>query len=357
MKKLLTLMLAAALALSLTACGGKSEAAKSVDEQIAAIGEVTLDSEGQISAAEGAVEALAEEDKTQLENLDSLTQARVDYDALVLEAQADEIEAAISAIGTITLESADAISSAESVYSSAPAEVQALVENASAIEEAKAALSNLRVTQVEETISAIGEVTLERADAISEAQTIYDALSSDDKSKVTNADVLEAAAASLKELKQAEAQKLLSNMRVESDEVRGMNFYYSKTQPYYADTRCFVMPYIGQQGDNVWLCAQYHYTEENWIFFEKITFAVDNERYYKYASRSDLIRDNDNGLVWEYINTGDVSESDIEVFWAIANSEKTIVRFEGDEYYYDFTVSAEDKTAIQEVLTAYEALK
>lgn len=357
MKKLLSLTLAAAMTLSLAACGGKSEAAKSVDEQITAIGEVTLDSESKISAAEEAVAALAEEDKKQLDNLDALAQARVDYDALVLEAQADEIEAAISAIGTVTLESGDAISSAESAYSSAPAEVQALVENASAIEEAKVALGGLRAAQAEEMIAAIGEVTLERADAISEAQAVYDALSSEEKGRVTNAGVLEAAAASLKELKQAEAEKLLSNMRVESDEVRGMSFYYSKTHPIYADTRCYVLPYIGRQGDNTWLCAEYLYTEDDWIFFNKITFAVDNERYYKFASRSDLIRDHDNGLVWEYINTGDVSESDIEVFWAIANSEKTVVRFEGDEYYYDFTVSAKDKAAIREVLTAYEALK
>ena len=34
-----------------------------------------------------------------------------------------------------------------------------------------------------------------------------------------------------------------------------------------------------------------------------------------------------------------------------------IVRFEGDEYYSDFTVSQGDKDAIREVLTAYEALQ
>ena len=146
-------------------------------------------------------------------------------------------------------------------------------------------------------------------------------------------------------------------MRMEEDMVRGMRFYYSKAQPIYADDRCFVLPYLGQQGDNTWLCAQYHYTEDDWIFFNKITFAVDDARYYKFANRSDLVRDNDNGYVWEFINTGDVSESEIEIFWAIANSTQTIVRFEGDEYYYDFTVSTEDKDAIREVLTAYEALK
>ena len=46
--------------------------------------------------------------------------------------------------------------------------------------------------------------------------------------------------------------------------------------------------------------------------------------------------------------------TDIEMLKAIANSKETIVRFQGDNYHYDLTVSASDKKAIKEVLTAYE---
>lgn len=47
----------------------------------------------------------------------------------------------------------------------------------------------------------------------------------------------------------------------------------------------------------------------------------------------------------------------IEMLEKIANSKETIVRFQGDQYYYDVTVKSSDKTAISQVLTAYEALK
>ena len=47
-------------------------------------------------------------------------------------------------------------------------------------------------------------------------------------------------------------------------------------------------------------------------------------------------------------------EKDIEMLQAIADSEETIVRFQGDNYHYDLTISASDKKAIQSVLTAYE---
>ena len=356
MKKILLLGLSLALMFSLAACG-KSEAATAVDEQIAAIGEVTLESEAAITEAEEAVDALAAEDREQLENVGQLEQARADYEALVLAAEAAEVEEAIAAIGTVTLDSADAIDAARALYDGSDADVQGAVGNLADLEAAETALSDLRVEEVVGLIDAIGTVTLESAGAVDAAQDAFDALSDADAAKVGNADVLTAAAEQLKTLRQEQAQALLANMRVEKDEVRGLTFYYSKTQPYYADVRCYVLPYIGQDDTHTWLCAQYHYMDyDNWVFWTKITFAVDDERYYKYYNYFDVIRDNDTE-VWEYVNTADVTEDDIEMFWAIANSEKTIVRFEGDEYYSDFTVSQADKDAIREVLTAYEALQ
>ena len=68
-KRLLPLLLAVLLALSLTACG-QSEAAKAADDLIAAIGEVTLDSEGALTDAEAAVAALSDEDRQQLKHAD-----------------------------------------------------------------------------------------------------------------------------------------------------------------------------------------------------------------------------------------------------------------------------------------------
>lgn len=356
MKKILLWVLAGAMMLSLAACG-KSEAAKAVDDQIAAIGEVTLESETAISEAEAAVDALADEDREQLDNVDKLEQARADYEALVLAGKVSEVEDAIAAIGTVTLESADAITSARSLYDGSETDVQSAVSNLGDLEAAEAALSDLRVAETVSLIDAIGTVTLENAAAVDAAQASYDSLSEADAAKVTNADVLTAAADQLKALKQEQAQALLTNMRVEKDEVRGLTFYYSKTQPYYADERCYVLPYIGQDSTHTWLCAQYHYMDyDNWVFWTNLTFAVDDQRYYKYFNYFDVVRDNDTE-VWEYVNTADVTEDDIEMFWAIANSEKTIVRFEGDEYYSDFTVSQADKDAIREVLTAYETLQ
>lgn len=248
MNRILTLMLAVLLALSMTACGGQSEAAKAVDDQIDAIGEVTLDSE-----------------------------------------------------------------------------------------------------------SAIGEVTLDSAAAVEAAQEVYDALSSADQAKVSNAGDLNAAAQKLKELKQQAAESLLAGMSVENDEVRNMSFYYPKGYPQYVDTRCYVLPYIGRDKNSVWLRLMCDYTGGDWVFFEKITFAVDDDRYVKLFSYRDVVRDNQYGNVWEYVDVE--GEEYVDILNQIADSTKTVIRFEGDDHYFDFTVKDSDKQAIRQVLTAYEALK
>ncbi len=50
------------------------------------------------------------------------------------------------------------------------------------------------------------------------------------------------------------------------------------------------------------------------------------------------------------------SGENIEMLCKIADSEETIIRFIGDDYKYDYTVTSDDKTAIKHVLELYDAL-
>ena len=74
MKKISALVLCAVMLLSLCACG-KSKAVKSVEKSIASIGEVTLDSEAQITDARKAYDALSKEEKEGVENYSTLKEA------------------------------------------------------------------------------------------------------------------------------------------------------------------------------------------------------------------------------------------------------------------------------------------
>ena len=184
-------------------------------------------------------------------------------------------------------------------------------------------------TAVDEQIAAIGEVTLESADAVDAAQAALDALSDADAAKVSNADVLTAAAEQLKALRQAQVDSLLAGMRLEEDKVRGIRFYNPKGWVYYdsntwaADQRCFILPYLGQDSTHTWLRLVLNYTGDDWVFFKQILMNIDGEQHQKSFSYFDVVRDNSGGRVWEYIDLDVSNDSDVEWLWSIANSAET----------------------------------
>lgn len=84
MKKIIALFLVFMLCLSLLGCG-KSDAAKAVDQMIADLGSITLESEEAIIAAETTYSALTEEQKDELDNYALLVSARITLDKLKTE--------------------------------------------------------------------------------------------------------------------------------------------------------------------------------------------------------------------------------------------------------------------------------
>lgn len=83
MKKIIAILLCAGLLLTLCACG-KSKAAAAVDEQIAQLDPVTIDSAAAIAAAEDAYAALSDEDRQDVENYHLLTDARTQFEDCVV---------------------------------------------------------------------------------------------------------------------------------------------------------------------------------------------------------------------------------------------------------------------------------
>jgi len=303
MKKVLCLVMVVFLMLACASCG-KSEAFKTAEEAVKAIGEVTLDSGDAIQQAEKAVEGLTAEEKESFKMQETLDAKKAEYSALQSQKRVDDVIAEINAIG---------------------------------------------------------EVNMDAGDKVKAAKKQYDALTSDEKQKVTNAETLLAAEKAVKELKAEVAENLLANMKLEEDRVRGLKFYYPNGWRFYsngswaADISCFMRPYIGRDSDSAWLRLVYNYTGDDWVFFKSLLFAVDGKNYSKTFKYFDIVHDNGGGDVWEYIDV-EVEDSDLEMLWAIANSNETIIRFQGDDYSHDYTVSKTDKQALKDALTVYEAL-
>lgn len=420
-KRFAAIILALVLALALTACG-KSEAAQKVDDLIDAIGEVTLDSGSAISNAEEALNALDDKDREQVEGSDKLSSARGTYDDLVLTDQANKVIDAINAIGTVTLDSGDAIAAARtaydnakgdvqtrvtnlsvlekaetdyaaavlaekvrvveeaisaigtvsldsesairqawSVYNSAEADVRRAVSNLSDLQTAEETLSDLRVGQVMDAINAIGTVTLNSGDSITAARATYEALSSADRVKVTNLDVLEQAETDLKAAKVTAAEATLRGMWKQEDKVQGVTYYYPSNIPHgteywYYDQRSFVLPCLVRNGNKMDMWLIYCYTGSSWVFFEDITVVADGERFTNHFNYFSVDRDTSGGKVCETTETSvSYGGNYYKMLQAMAEANEVIVRFEGDSKYRDITISKADKNAIKAMLDAFDA--
>ena len=177
-----------------------------VEDMIDAIGEVTLDSENAIQAARAAYDALTEEQKAEVKNYDVLTAA----EARLADLQAAKpVEKLIDAIGEVTLDSESAIQAARAAYDALTEAQKAEVRNYDVLTAAEARLANQKAAKpVEDSINAIGEVTLGSESAIAAARTAYDNLTEAQQAEVKNYDKLTAAEAAYARLLAEQSERL-----------------------------------------------------------------------------------------------------------------------------------------------------
>ena len=132
MKKICCLVLCFALCFSLCAC--KSEAVKNAEAAISAIGTVSLDSKDQITAAEELYNALTAEEQGQVGNYGVLEAALETWDDLAVK----NVESMIGTIGTVTLDSKEKVEAAREAYDELPAYLQEKVIGLHVLETAEA---------------------------------------------------------------------------------------------------------------------------------------------------------------------------------------------------------------------------
>lgn len=352
-------MIAGILSFLLCACG-KSEAAVNADNLIQKIGIVTLNSEDAIQRARDSVDSLSTEELDSLEYLAVLEQAENTYQDLLIQEEADDLIERINTLPEeVTLENNDAVVYIRNLYNRASKQAKELVTNYERLTNAEKQVCTLKIDFICEAIESLKSVSLDDKDLIQTAKTYYNSLTQEERDSIPNGEYLYTAAEKLNELEAAEKERqkkeALSGLRSQTDKVTQTTWYFPYAYPQYANSRSYVLPYIGVTEYSTWLRLQYHYTGSDWVFFDNITVAIDDQRYYFTYNYVDVSRDNSGGTVWEWIDHSP-SKEELEMLRAIAASEETIIRFQGDTYYYDLTVSRVDKQAIETVLDAYDIL-
>ncbi len=213
-----------------------------------------------------------------------------------------------------------------------------------------------KAKKIDEQIESIESNGLESGGDIEAARKAYDSAEQEVKDAVTNLDILINYENTYAQLVETRGTEAMEYFYTDYDQVEKITWYMPNNLPQYIDTRSYVLPYIGEQGSNVWLVVRWNYTGDDWVFYQKAIIATDSNKYTKYFSYFDIDRDNDGGVVWETMDDSDISENDIKMLMDMATSESTIVRFEGDNDIYDLTLSGSDKGSIYYAIALYRYL-
>ena len=187
----------------------KPEVQTAIDK-INAIGDVSYpDSGDKINAARTAYDAVEAADQAGVSNYSVLQAAETAYNNQK-QAGVDNVKGLINAIGTVTLDSEDAITTARTAYNALTNEQKALVSNYQTLEAAETRLAELKAAkanadEVVSLINQIGEVSYpDSGDVIKVARDAYDTLTNDDeRGFVTNYSTLTAAETRYQQLKEA----------------------------------------------------------------------------------------------------------------------------------------------------------
>lgn len=161
------------------------------------------------------------------------------------------------------------------------------------------------------------------------------------------------------EKEKIEKEKLANatkKMRVNVDDMNDITWYYDKTSPQYTNYNGFYA-YIGKkEGSNPWLRLVIQYAADDWLFIEKYIIKVDGQTYnITEDSYGEIKTDNGSGGIWEWLDRK-VGFSEYQIIKAVANGKEVKIRFNGKDYYKDKSITEQQKTALRNVLDAYEAI-
>jgi hypothetical protein len=190
------------------------------------------------------------------------------------------------------------------------------------------------------------------ADEIAEATAIIDKV---DAKSAIDAEKEKTAEDKAEAIKKANEDKVLAKLRKTVDEIEGYTWYYDKTTPEFDDTNNVHLYIAVTDTGTPLLRLRFRYTSDSWLFIEQYVFRVDDTKYTISPGFSGVNRDNKGGRVWEWYDFAPSSD-DVDMIRAIITSDKTLLRYGGQQYHDDRTISREEKTAFANVLDGYEIL-
>jgi|GEM_PF-6394760 len=109
------------------------------------------------------------------------------------------------------------------------------------------------------------------------------------------------------------------------------------------------------ENEAISLNLKMQYSGDDWLQTKHYLISTDHHHYTIEPYETNFNRYKQNGIVWEYCEI-ELQEDHISMLYDIMNSNNVVVNYKGITDY-SYTVTANEKFIIQNVLLSYEALK
>lgn len=159
-----------------------------------------------------------------------------------------------------------------------------------------------------------------------------------------------------------ELDQLRAHMTSTVDEIEGNKWIHEKSTKKMIDAarnnKDFFYVYLGQKIENkfIWPRLVIGFTKSGWVFFRQIIINNDGSVDSITPPRNLIHHDTLGGSI--ILEEVDLLASEHEaLIQKIINAKKTMIRFKGDHYSHDFTLSNTQREAIKRIWRLYELMK
>lgn len=147
----------------------------------------------------------------------------------------------------------------------------------------------------------------------------------------------------------------LKKMKTKYDDIKKITWYYDKSTPESNNTNNIHL-YIGkEEGKKPFMRFVIRYSSSDWLFIENYNIKADSAVFTISTSFGDVERDNSYGSIWEWYDTV-VDNKILLIVNSIIDAKNVKIRYNGQKYYNEKTVTQKEKTALKNILDAYIAL-
>lgn len=145
--------------------------------------------------------------------------------------------------------------------------------------------------------------------------------------------------------------ELLVDFEIKYDQVEDQYFMIPKTG---SILKSEALLYIGMKPNKTWLRMKVKYYGDDWLFVRAFKVAADDHRWQ--SPQYEFRRDHSSGSVWEWVDKNPGTE-ELAAMKALSAAQSPIIRFQGRDYYKDFTLSPVQQNGITQALSLYDLVK